>query len=113
MLPTNRRLQRAQDAIVAKNARIRELEEQLDTQHRLRQADSRPNTALLTDMEQQLQRQARTITQLRAGVVDDAQTAELRRQLSLAQRTIRELGSRVEDLQAANSGIPQLREVNA
>ncbi|MFC8267764.1 hypothetical protein ACFUIZ_18835 [Streptomyces cinereoruber] len=111
MLPTNRRLRRAQDVILAKNARIRDLEEQLDIQQRLRQAGSQPSTALLDDLERQLQQQARTITQLRAGVVDDAQTAELRRQLAQEKRANHDLHDRLADLQAANSGISQLRVI--
>ncbi|MFE2556020.1 hypothetical protein ACFXGT_08280 [Streptomyces sp. NPDC059352] len=105
----------AQDKVVAKVARIHELETNLaaseDRAHLL--ARSRGDVAHVLDLEQQLKRQVETITQLRKGVVDDAQTAELRRQLHLARRAVRELHARCAELQAANSGIPAIREVTA
>jgi len=109
------RARTAEDKAVAKDARIRELETNLtaaeDRAYKL--ARSRGNVEYVVDLERQLKRLTESVTQLRKGVVDDAQTADLRRQLHLARRAVRELHARDVDLQAANSGIPAIREVNA
>lgn len=59
-------------------------------------------------LNRELEKRARLIDQLREGIVDDSQTAELRRQLHDARQARRGLEDIVADLQAANSGIPRL-----
>lgn len=62
----------------------------------------RADAAHVDSLEQRIQRLTRIVTQLRAGVVDDEQTAELRRQLGLAQSATRALAVRLEELTVAN-----------
>lgn len=116
-----RRIRTAQDVIVAKDARIRELEGQLHAANAsvvrlLRGADSRQRTgdvsAQLDEMGKQLQRQARTIDRLRAGLPDTEETARLRRALVQEKAANRALENRVALLQAANSGIRTLERAS-
>ncbi|WP_406336591.1 hypothetical protein OG814_33170 [Streptomyces zaomyceticus] len=62
----------------------------------------RADAAHVDSLEQRIQRLTRIVTQLRAGVVDDEQTAELRRQLGLAQSATRALAVRLDELTTAN-----------
>ncbi|MGW7435665.1 hypothetical protein [Streptomyces sp. NPDC054849] len=108
---------KAQDVIVAKDARIHELEDKLAATERdvIKLMRSGNSSAIdrIGYLEKELNRRARTIDQLRAGVVDDAQTAELRRQLHDLRAAHKGLHAQVEILTAANSGIPTLVEVAA
>lgn len=54
------------------------------------------------DLRQRVKELLATVDELRAGVVDDSQTAELRRRLTLSGRTIRDLGARLNEVTAAN-----------
>ncbi|MFJ3097398.1 hypothetical protein [Streptomyces hydrogenans] len=120
MFTSSRRLRAANDAVRAATARvhqrdavIRELETNLAAaeDRAFTLARGRGDVDHVIQLEQQVKALTETVTQLRRGVVDDKPTTELRRQLSLAQRTIRDLHDRLATLQAANSGIPQLRVI--
>ncbi|MFH8717282.1 hypothetical protein [Streptomyces zaomyceticus] len=120
MFTSSRRLRAANDALraaaakaAAKDARIRELETGLaDTKaHAHALARSRGDVAHVLELEKQLKAQAETISQLRKQVVDDAQTAELRRQLAQEKRASHDLHDRLATLQAANSGISEIRVI--
>ncbi|MFD7978857.1 hypothetical protein [Streptomyces sp. NPDC059071] len=54
------------------------------------------------DLEQRVKELLATVAELRAGVVDDAQTAELRRQLGIALRANRALEQRLYEMTLAN-----------
>ena len=119
---TSRRLRATRAALrtahlkaIAKDARIRELETNLtaaeDRSYAL--ARSRTDVDHVIELERQVKQLTGAVLQLRKGVVDDAQTAELRRQLGVERSVTRALEQRLADLQAANSGIPTLRQVAA
>ncbi|MFC9700878.1 hypothetical protein ACFTWD_09325 [Streptomyces sp. NPDC056943] len=117
---TSRRLRATRAALrsahakgIAKTARIRELELNLAAaqDHAQALARSRGDVAQVLDLEKQLKQQAETISQLRRGVVDDRQTAELRRQLAQEKRANRDLHDRLAVLQAANSGVAEIRVI--
>ncbi|MFJ5804821.1 hypothetical protein [Streptomyces sp. NPDC093093] len=65
-------------------------------------------SARIEYLERLLTRQVETIRQLRAGVADDAQTAELRRQINDLRTANKALHTTVEILTAANSGIRRI-----
>lgn len=103
---------RAAGMIAGQAVKIRDLETKLEAAHaalvknmQTRNTGSDDQVKFLT---RELERRARLIDQLREGVVDDAQTAELRRQLHDARQARRGLEDIVAALQAANSGIPRL-----
>jgi len=108
-----RRFRTAQNIAVAQAARIRELEASLDAaEDGVRKlARSRGDVDHVIQLEKQLKRLTESVQQLRAGVVDDAQTTELRRQLHQERQATRALENRLAELQAANSGIPSRIEV--
>lgn len=62
----------------------------------------RADAAHVDNLERRLQRLIQIVKQLRQGVVDDEQTAELRRQLAQERATTRALAARLEELTAAN-----------
>ncbi|MFD3802601.1 hypothetical protein ACFWTC_03005 [Streptomyces sp. NPDC058619] len=99
--------------IAGQAVKIRDLEGKLADA----QATSKPrpddNTERIEHLEEELTKQARLIDQLRAGVVDDAQTNELRRQITDLRTANKALHREVTDLTAANSGIPQIAEVSS
>lgn len=108
---------KAQDMLAAKDARIHELEAKLTASERdvvrlIRNA-SGSDVDRVGYLTKELERRARWIDQLRKGVVDDAQAAELRRQNHDLRVALTGLHDRVEILTAANSGIPRLIEVAA
>ncbi|MCX5229718.1 hypothetical protein [Streptomyces sp. NBC_00233] len=120
MFTSSRRLRAANDAVraatakvVQRDARIRELESNLasaqDRTYEL--ARGRADVDHIIQLEKQVQTLTATVSQLRKQVPDDAQTAELRRQLGLAKSANRDLEARLADLQAANSGISTLRVI--
>ncbi|MFE1348179.1 hypothetical protein [Streptomyces sp. NPDC058757] len=120
MFTSSRRLRAAHDAVRAATARvhqrdalIRELESNLaaaeDRAHAF--ARGRGDVEHIIQLEQQVQALTESVAQLRRGVVDDAQTAELRSQLAQEKRAVRDLDARLAVLQAANSGISQLRVI--
>ncbi|MER5482977.1 hypothetical protein ABT024_07135 [Streptomyces sp. NPDC002812] len=104
---------RAQGVIDGQAAKIRDLESRLTSSETtvLKLMAGRGGVDQVGYLEKELNRRARIIDQLRAGVVDDAQTAELRRQLRQAKGIASALTLRIENLQAANSGIPRRVEV--
>lgn len=64
-------------------------------------------------LKKQLKAQVETIRQLRSGVVDDAQTAELRRQNRDLNTALRGLHERVEILTAQSAEVPRRIEAAA
>ncbi|AZM91465.1 hypothetical protein [Streptomyces sp. W1SF4] len=99
---------RAAGVIAGQAVKIRDLEARLETAEaavvklmRGGGADIDRVGFLTTELE----RRARQIDQLRAGVVDDAQTAALRFALQQERAAVRALESRLAMLQAANDGI--------
>ncbi|MFB7278099.1 hypothetical protein ACFCZV_13405 [Streptomyces hydrogenans] len=120
MFTSSRRLRAANNAVRAATARvhqrdtlIRELETNLEVAEAraFALARGRGDVDHVIQLEQQVKKLTETVAQLRRGVVDDAQTAELRRRLAQEQRAVRDLDARLATLQAANSGIPQLRVI--
>ncbi|MDV5145883.1 hypothetical protein R1T08_17125 [Streptomyces sp. SBC-4] len=120
MFTSSRRLRAANDALraaaaraAAKDARIRELESDLTAAQgrTYEMARSRADVDHIIELEKQVTALTATVTQLRKRVPDDAQTAELRRQLGLSKSANRSLEARLADLQAANSGIAPLRVI--
>ncbi|MEU6168047.1 hypothetical protein [Streptomyces tanashiensis] len=120
MFTSSRRLRAANDALhaaaekaTARDARIRELETNLaSAQGRTYElARGRADVDHVIQLEKQVTTLTATVAQLRRRVPDDAQTTELRRQLGLANSTIRVLESRLAELQAANSGISPIRVI--
>lgn len=108
---------RAHDVIVAKDARIQELEGKLAASERdvvrlIRNA-SGSDVDRVGYLTKELERRARWIDQLREGVVDDGQTAELRRQVTDLRTANRALEARLAELQADNDGISARVEVAA
>jgi predicted RNase H-like nuclease (RuvC/YqgF family) len=110
-----RRYRNAQHVISAKDARIRELETQLegtqDSIHKL--ARSRGDVDHVHQLEGELRRLTAANRQLRAGVMDDEHVRELRRQLRQERAASKALEQRLAELQAANSGISTRVEVAA
>ncbi|MFB7589326.1 hypothetical protein [Streptomyces sp. NPDC056169] len=120
MFTSSRRLRAANDAVraasakvIERDARIRELETNLasaqDRTYEL--ARGRADVNHVIQLEKQVETLTTTVSQLRKGVVDDALTAELRRQLTLEKRANRDLHDRLAVLQAANSGISEIRVI--
>ncbi|MFJ6935725.1 hypothetical protein [Streptomyces sp. NPDC101132] len=113
MRPLVRRLRAAQDVIVAKDARIHDLESKLEAAEaavvKLMRSGAGGADDRIRFLTTELDKRARLIDQLRAGVVDDAQTAALRYDRDQARAAARALESRLADLQAANSGIRRVR----
>lgn len=105
----------ARGVIAGQAARIRDLESRLSASEStvLKLMAGRGDVDQIGYLEKELKRRARLIDQLRAGVVDDAQTAELRRQLGVAQSAIRSYERLTAELQAANDGISRPVEVAA
>ncbi|MFB6809455.1 hypothetical protein [Streptomyces sp. NPDC056387] len=100
---------RSAGVIAGQAVKIRDLERKLETAHaalvkgiQARGGDADDRIGFLT---RELERRARLIDQLRAGVVDDAQTAELRRQVRDLRAAHRAAELRLAMLQAANDGI--------
>ena len=114
-LPTPKRLRAVQAKLIAKDARIRELESNLEAaqDHAHKLARGRGDVDHVVYLERQVKQLTESVSQLRKGVVDDVQTAELRRQLGVERRASRALEQRLAELQAANSGIRLIREVTA
>ncbi|MEE1814255.1 hypothetical protein PUR59_04365 [Streptomyces sp. SP18ES09] len=120
MFTSSRRLRAANDALraaaekaTARDARIRELESNLaSAQGRTYElARGRADVDHVIQLEKQVKSLTETVSQLRSRVPDDAQTADLRRQLGLAKSANRTLEARLAELQAANSGIAPLRVI--
>lgn len=65
----------------------------------------RRDAAHVDSLERRIQRLIGIVTQLRAGVVDDEQTAELRRQLALEKAASKALASRLAEVTAANHAL--------
>lgn len=106
---------RARGVIAGQAVKIRDLEARLASSETtvLKLMAGRGDVDQIGYLEKELARRARLIDQLRAGVVDDAQTAELRRQLRQRTAAVKALEERCAELQAANSGIPARVEVAA
>ncbi|MGW4850198.1 hypothetical protein ACWEPZ_03055 [Streptomyces sp. NPDC004288] len=120
MFTSSRRLRAANDAVRAATAKvhqrdavIRDLETNLAAieNRAFSLARGRADVDHVIQLEKQVDTLTETVVQLRRRVPDDAQTTELRRQLGLANSTIRVLESRLAELQAANSGIAPLRVI--
>ncbi|MDF2708145.1 MAG: hypothetical protein K0R62_3797 [Nonomuraea muscovyensis] len=62
----------------------------------------RADAAHVDSLESRIQRLTRIVSQLRAGVVDDEQTAELRRQLATEKAANKALALRLAEVTAAN-----------
>jgi hypothetical protein len=103
---------RAAGVIEGQAVKIRDLESKLEAAEtaivKLMRSGHGGSDDQIKFLTRELEKRARLIDQLRGGVVDDAQTAELRRQLHDARQARRGLEDIVADLQAANSGIPRL-----
>lgn len=99
---------RAAGVIAGQAAKIRDLETRLATSEGtvLKLMAGRGDVDQIGYLEKELARRARLIDQLRAGVVDDAQTAVLRRQVHDLRTAVLGLHDQVAILTAANSGIP-------
>lgn len=100
---------RAAGVIAGQAVKIRDLESKLEAAHaaliknmQTRSSGSDDQVKYLT---RELEKRARLIDQLREGVVDDAQTAELRRQNHDLRAAYRGIEQRLAILQAANDGI--------
>lgn len=65
----------------------------------------RADAAHVDSLERRIQRLTRIVTQLRQGVIDDEQTAELRRQLALATAANKALALRLAEVTAANHAL--------
>lgn len=65
----------------------------------------RADAAHVDSLERRIQRLTRIVTQLRQGVVDDEQTAELRRQLALEKAASKALALRLAEVTAANHAL--------
>ncbi|MFJ6578419.1 hypothetical protein ACIQMY_20920 [Streptomyces sp. NPDC091368] len=116
MFTSSRRLRAANDAVRAATAKVHQRDAVIrDLETNLAAAETRAFSLARgradVDHVIQLEKQVETVAQLRRRVPDDAQTTELRRQLGLANSTIRVLESRLAELQAANSGISPLRVI--
>ncbi|MFF8409026.1 hypothetical protein [Streptomyces omiyaensis] len=118
MFTSSRRLRAANNAVRAATAKvhqrdalIRELESNLAAaeDRAFTLARGRGDVDHVIQLEQRVKELTETVAQLRRGVPDDAQTAELRRQLTQEKRATRDLDARLATLQAANSGITTLR----
>ncbi|MFG2978830.1 hypothetical protein ACGFYY_38315 [Streptomyces sp. NPDC048331] len=103
---------RAAGVIAGQAVKIRDLEARLATADaaviKLMRNGNSGSDDQIKFLKRELERRARLIDQLRTGVVDDAQTAELRRRLHDTQQANRGLEQRLALLQAANSGISVL-----
>ncbi|WKD36554.1 hypothetical protein [Streptomyces xanthophaeus] len=108
---------RAQGVIDGQAVKIRDLESKLEATEAALVKSMRSGRGGTDEqvgfLKQELERRARLIDQLRAGVVDDAQTAELRRQIHDLKAAHKGLHEEVAILTAANSGIPRLAEAAA
>jgi hypothetical protein len=62
----------------------------------------RADAAHIDSLERRIQRLTRIVTQLRTGVVDDEQTAELRRQFAMEKAANKALALRLAEVTAAN-----------
>ncbi|MFF3622365.1 hypothetical protein [Streptomyces sp. NPDC002467] len=102
---------RSAGVIAGQAVKIRDLEAKLETAEtaivKLMRAGHGGTDDQVRFLKKELEQRARLIDQLRAGVVDDAQTAALRYDLQQARAAARALESRLAMLQAANDGISQ------
>lgn len=101
MLPTTRRLR---DQLAARDARIRELETNLqaaeDRAYKL--ARGRADVDHVISLERQVRQLTKSVTELRRGVPDSVHTLELRRQLGVERSANRALEARLREVTAAN-----------
>ncbi|MFJ3923069.1 hypothetical protein [Streptomyces sp. NPDC090022] len=104
--------QARQAGVIAGQAvRIRDLETRLDAAEtavvKLMRSGNTGSDDRILYLTRELERRARLIDQLRAGVIDDAQTAALRYDLRQAVERARLLERRLAVLQADNEGISE------
>lgn len=106
---------RARGVIAGQAVKIRDLESKLEAAEAavIKAMRGQSEAERVEYLDKELTRRARLIDQLRAGVVDDSQTAELRRQVHDLRAANKGLHERVEILTAANSGVPRRVEVAA
>lgn len=101
MLPSTRRLR---EQLVARDARIRELESNLqaaqDQAYTL--ARGRGDVDHVIALERQVRQLTESVTELRRGVPDTAQMLELRRQLGVERRANRALEEQLAEVTTAN-----------
>lgn len=100
---------RAAGVIAGQAVKIRDLEAKLETAEtaivKLMRSGNSGTDEQIRFLKAELEKRARLIDQLRAGVVDDAQTAELRRQNHDLRQAHRDAERRLAELQAANDRI--------
>lgn len=103
---------RAAGVIAGQAVKIRDLETKLETAEmaivKLMRSGNSGTDDQIRFLKTELEKRARLIDQLREGVVDDAQTAELRRQNHDLRAAYRGVEQRLAILQAANDGISQV-----
>lgn len=103
---------RAQGVINGQAIKIRDLESKLTAAETANVKLMRSGHGRTDDqikfLKQELEKRARLIDQLRTGVIDDAQTIELRRQLHQERQATWALENRLAQLQAENSGISRI-----
>jgi hypothetical protein len=106
---------KARGVIDGQAVKIRDLESKLEAAEAalIKAMRGQSEAERVEYLDRELTLRARLIDQLRAGVVDDAQTAELRRQMHDLRAANKALEARLACLQADNSGIPTLTEVAA
>lgn len=100
---------RAQGVIDGQAIKIRDLESKLEAAEtavvKLMRSGHGGTDDQIRFLKQELEKRARWIDQLREGMADDAQTAELRRQVTDLRTANRGLEERLAILQAANDRI--------
>lgn len=100
---------RAAGMIAGQAGKIRDLESKLDAAEtaivKLMQSGNAGTDEQVRFLKKELEKRARLIDQLRAGVVDDAQTAALRYDRDQALAAARALEHRLAIFQAANDRI--------
>ncbi|MCB5168046.1 hypothetical protein LG634_24865 [Streptomyces bambusae] len=100
---------RSAGVIAGQAVKIRDLETRLESAHAALTKNMQTRSSGTDDqirfLTAELERRARLIDQLRAGVVDDAQTRQLRYERDQAVAAARGLERRLAEFQAENDGI--------